>query len=143
MDNNGAIIFPNNYQIDGAMCLERAIMADTADGAMDELIKLLKLDEPLWIKSSSDGRFTLHRENYENIFPLRANIIKACNNSARFEASKHSGIVTMGAVHLVEMFLDSVSTIKYAIGELSIIYWIFTANECFWTSNKKLKLNQN
>lgn len=121
MDNNGAIIFPNNYQIDGAMCLERAIMADTADGAMEELIKLLKLDEPLWFKSSSNGRFTLHRENYENIFPMRANIIKACNNSARFEASKHSGIVTMGAVHLVEMFLDSVSTIKYAIGELSII----------------------
>lgn len=81
-------------------------MLETADSAMDELIRLLRINEPLWIKSPADGRYVLHRDSYEKIFP-RVNHFK--NSSARVESSKDSGMVTLSGMHLVEMILDSVS----------------------------------
>ena len=86
--------------------MEKALMLETADSAMDELIRLLRINEPLWIKSPADGRYVLHRDSYEKIFP-RVNHFK--NSSARVESSKDSGMVTLSGMHLVEMILDSVS----------------------------------
>lgn len=100
--------FPN-HQMNGTIDMERALIVETAASAMDEVTKLLQIDEPLWIKSPSEGRCILHRGSYEKIFPTRASFnIRSFTNSARFESSKHSGIVTMSAMHLVDAFLDSV-----------------------------------
>lgn len=112
MENNHSILFPN-YQVKGILDMEMALMAETATNAMDELIKLLRIDEPLWTKSSTvgHGQFSLHRDSYEKIFPMRDNHLRSPSSAARFESSKHSGMVTMSAAQLVDMLLDSVRII--------------------------------
>lgn len=94
------------YQLKGIPNMEKALMLETAASAMDELVRLLRINEPLWIKTLDDGRYVLHHESYEKIFP-RIGHFK--NSSARVESSKDSDIVTVGGMHLVEMILDSVS----------------------------------
>ncbi|PON97806.1 Octamer-binding transcription factor [Trema orientale] len=111
VENNQSILFPN-YQVKGILDMERELMAETAASAVDELIKLLRLDEPLWIKLSSAAaasncRYTLHRDSYEKMFPMRDNHFRSTSSTARFESSKHSGLVAMSAAFLVDMFLDS------------------------------------
>lgn len=86
--------------------MEKALMAETAASAMDEVIKLLRINEPLWTKSASDGRNIIDRTSYEKIFP-KASQFKSTN--ARTESSKDSAMVTMTGMNLVDMFVDSVS----------------------------------
>lgn len=86
--------------------VEKALMLQAARSAMDELVKLLRIDEPLWIKFAADGQFVLHRDSYEKIYP-KANHFKT--STTRVEASKDSRIVCMNGIQLVDMFLDSVS----------------------------------
>ncbi|KAJ6684120.1 hypothetical protein OIU85_007777 [Salix viminalis] len=83
--------------------MEKVLMAETAAGAMDELITLLGGNEPFWIKSPSDGRFILDQTTYDKIYP-RAAHFTSCN--ARVESSKDSATVTMPGMDLVDMFLD-------------------------------------
>ncbi|KAB1211362.1 Homeobox-leucine zipper protein ROC8 [Morella rubra] len=92
------------FQFKGIPNMEKALMLETAVNALDEVTRLLRLNEPLWIKASGDERYFLHQDSYEKLFP-RANRFK--NSGARTESSKDSGIVTMSGVHLVEMILDS------------------------------------
>jgi homeobox-leucine zipper protein len=110
LDLSSSLTISNNtalpHHLKGISDMEKALMLETADSAMDELIRLLRINEPLWIKSPADGRYVLHRDSYEKIFP-RANHFK--NSSARVESSKDSGMVTLSGMHLVEMILDSVS----------------------------------
>lgn len=84
---------------------DKSNIIETACVAMTELIELFRVNEPLWIKSTSDGRYVLHRDSYDKLFP-RSNHLKT--TSARFESSKDSGEVAMAAIHLVEMLLDVV-----------------------------------
>ncbi|KAJ6369464.1 hypothetical protein OIU76_027817 [Salix suchowensis] len=83
--------------------MEKVLMAETAAGAMEELITLLGGNEPFWIKSPSDGRFILDQTTYDKIYP-RAAHFTSCN--ARVESSKDSATVTMPGMDLVDMFLD-------------------------------------
>ncbi|GLT57689.1 hypothetical protein SLA2020_306430 [Shorea laevis] len=91
-------------QFNGITDMEKALMSETAASAVDELIRLLRINEPLWVKSQTDGRYVIQRDSYEKIFP-KANHFKS--SSARFESSKDSGLVSMSAMQLVDMFLDS------------------------------------
>ncbi|CAL5404416.1 unnamed protein product [Camellia sinensis] len=93
--------------------MEKMAMIETAVSAMGELMRLLRVNEPVWIKSSSpvdhdgDSRrssYLLHRDSYNKLFP-RSNHFKS--STARMESSKDSGVVPMSAVHLLNMFLDS------------------------------------
>lgn len=106
--NNSANI--PTYHFRAIPDLEKALMSEAATGAMAELVRLLQFDDPFWIKSPTDGRYSLHRDTYDNIFP-RANHFKT--SSARFESSKDSAVVLLNAMHLVDMFMDSVSNILY------------------------------
>ncbi|XP_059451983.1 homeobox-leucine zipper protein ROC8-like [Corylus avellana] len=92
------------YRLKGIPEMEKAIMLETAAGAMDELIRLLRINEPVWIKSPADGRYVLHRDSYERMFPT-ANHLR--NATARIESSRDSGMVAMSGMHLVEMIIDS------------------------------------
>lgn len=97
----------SNYHFRVIPDMEKTMMAETAANAMEELVKLLRIDDPLWVfSSSSDGRCTIHRDSYEKIFP-RSNHFKT--SSARIESSKDSGMVIMNAMQLVDMFMDTVS----------------------------------
>ncbi|KAJ8646867.1 hypothetical protein MRB53_008615 [Persea americana] len=95
---------PLPMQTVGIAEMEKPLMVEIAANAMDELIRLLQADEPLWIKSAGDGREILNLENYERIFP-RPNHLKSPD--IRIEATRDSGHVIMNALALVEMFIDS------------------------------------
>ncbi|CAM8981083.1 unnamed protein product [Rhodiola kirilowii] len=81
--------------------MDKALMAEIAANAMNELVKLLQEDEPLWSKSPTDGRDTLSHENYNLLFPN----VKKLN--ARVEASRDSAVVVMNSLVLIDMFMDA------------------------------------
>ncbi|CAJ1962998.1 unnamed protein product [Sphenostylis stenocarpa] len=92
----------NSYASD---CIEKTLMFKVAAAAMDELVRLIRINEPFWVKSSThDGKLNLQLENYAKMFP-RTSHFKGAN--VRVEATKESGIASISSVQLVDMFLDS------------------------------------
>ncbi|KAK6128213.1 hypothetical protein DH2020_038047 [Rehmannia glutinosa] len=71
--------------------------------AMNELIRLLQSNDPLWIKSADGRSETLNLESYQRIF--QSPYMK--NPTTRIEASRDSGVVIMNSLALVDMFMDS------------------------------------
>jgi len=101
---------------------EKARMLKIANNAMDELMKLLSMNEPFWFRSLVDERFILQRDCYQRIFQRSTSLN---GPHARVESSKDSRVVKMSGTDLVEMFLNEVSTsitlfIKHFIGYLHI-----------------------
>ncbi|XVF12042.1 hypothetical protein REPUB_Repub08aG0080700 [Reevesia pubescens] len=86
--------------------MDKSLMTDIAANAMEELLRLLQTDEPLWIKSTNDGRDVLNLESYERIFPRANTHFKSPN--VKIEASRDSGVVIMNGLALVNMFMDSI-----------------------------------
>lgn len=87
--------------------MDKSLMADMAASAMDELIRLLQSNEPIWMKNPSDGREVLNLDSYERNFPRPNSHLKSPN--IRVEASRESGVVIMNGLPLVDMFMDAVS----------------------------------
>ncbi|KAL6524582.1 Homeobox-leucine zipper protein hdg11 [Orobanche hederae] len=85
--------------------IDKSVMADIASNAMDELVRLLQSNEPLWVKSAADGREMLNLESYERMFPRPNSHLK--NPNLRTEASRDSGVVIMNGSALVDMFMDA------------------------------------
>ncbi|XP_008799024.2 homeobox-leucine zipper protein ROC8-like [Phoenix dactylifera] len=85
--------------------IEKTILLDLATRAMEELIRLVKTDEPLWLKVGHDGREVLHLETYERIFPRPGQQCKYPDFHS--EASRDSGVVLMNSTLLVDMFADA------------------------------------
>ncbi|XP_010540046.1 PREDICTED: homeobox-leucine zipper protein HDG11-like isoform X2 [Tarenaya hassleriana] len=85
--------------------MDKPLMTDIAVSAMEELLRLLQTNEPLWTRN--DGcREILNLGSYENMFPRASNHGK--NPNVRTEASRSSGVVFMNALALVDMFMDCV-----------------------------------
>ncbi|KVI04798.1 START domain-containing protein [Cynara cardunculus var. scolymus] len=85
--------------------MDKSVIADIASNAMDELIRLLQTNEPLWTQSRKDGTDVLNLDNYKRVFPRPNDNLK--NPNVRIEASRVSGVVMMNSLQLVDMFLDS------------------------------------
>ncbi|XP_059647178.1 homeobox-leucine zipper protein HDG11 [Cornus florida] len=107
--SGGSATIPNPpFQATNFTEMDKSVMADIAGRSMDELIRLLQTtqtNEPLWMKSTADGREVLNLENYERIFPRANTHLK--NPNVRVEASRDSGVVIMNSLALVDMFMDS------------------------------------
>ncbi|WCJ34745.1 Homeobox-leucine zipper protein HDG11 [Euphorbia peplus] len=88
----------------GISDMDKSLMSDVAANAMNELIRLLQSNEPLWMKSSADGRDVLHLDTYESMFPRATSRLK--NPNVRIEASRDSGVIIMNSLTLVDMFMD-------------------------------------
>lgn len=73
-------------------------MVDIGSNAMEELIRLVQMDEPLWIKSCTGDSISL--DSYRTLFPDRG-----LKNSV--EASRDSGIVFLDPLSLVDLLVDS------------------------------------
>lgn len=82
-------------------------MMDMASAALEEVVKLIQTNEPLWLKSASIGTEVLQSETYERIFQRPSQQFKF--SDTRTEASRDSALVIMDAATLVDMFMDSVS----------------------------------
>ncbi|KAL1224062.1 Homeobox-leucine zipper protein HDG12 [Cardamine amara subsp. amara] len=88
--------------------MDKSLMTNIAVTAMEELLRLLQTNEPLWIKT--DGcRDVLNLESYENVF-ARSCSSGGKNSNLRMEASRSSGVVFTNAVTLVDMLMDSVKS---------------------------------
>lgn len=87
----------------GNLNFDKSLMTEIAASAMYELIKLLRLDNPLWIRSPVDERHVLDHECYAKIIPqsMGPRFLKS-----RVESSKHTGLVNMDARQLVDLYLD-------------------------------------
>lgn len=85
--------------------MEKMMMSQTMVNAVTEIIRLIHIEEPTWIKSSIDDRLVIDQENYEKSF---TNISHLKSPSARIESSKEVVVVPMDARNLVDMFFDTV-----------------------------------
>lgn len=92
--------------------MDKPIMNDIALTAMQELLRLVHTNEPLWSRSDGCGE-VLNLGSYENVFPRSSN--RGKNHNVRIEASRSSGIVFMNAMSLVDMFMDCVSYLRHPI----------------------------
>lgn len=93
-------------QSGGVAELEKSFMVEVATNAMEGFIRMLQMEEPLWMRSVTDGREILNLEAYERMFP-RPSQSKAPD--IRTEASKDSGLVIMNGMALVDILVDAVS----------------------------------
>ncbi|KAF3538374.1 hypothetical protein F2Q69_00018941 [Brassica cretica] len=84
--------------------MEKMMMSQTMVNAVTEIIRLIHIEEPMWIKSSIDDRLVIDQENYEKSF---TNISHLKSPSARIESSKEVVVVPMDARNLVDMFFDT------------------------------------
>ncbi|EPS57394.1 hypothetical protein M569_17424, partial [Genlisea aurea] len=80
--------------------VDKSIMAEYASRALEELIRVMQNNEPLWI--ASENREMLNLETYDRMFP-RPNK----NPNLRSEASRDSGVVLMNGLALVDTFMDA------------------------------------
>ncbi|XP_021892210.1 homeobox-leucine zipper protein ANTHOCYANINLESS 2 isoform X1 [Carica papaya] len=86
------------------MVYERSMFVDLALAAMDELIKMVHTDSPLWIKSLDGRRDLLNHEEYMRTF---SPCIGMKPNGFVSEASRESGLVIINSLALVEMLMDA------------------------------------
>ncbi|GAU51814.1 hypothetical protein TSUD_416010 [Trifolium subterraneum] len=86
---------------------ENKLISQVAILAIEELVRLVRTNEPFWINISNthqDGRYTLDHESYYQVFH-KNNHIRGDNVSE--ESSKYSGIVGIDGMKLVDLFIDS------------------------------------
>ncbi|KAK7364169.1 hypothetical protein VNO80_12619 [Phaseolus coccineus] len=83
--------------------MDKSLMSDIASNGMEEMIRLLQTNEPLWMKGA-DGRDVLDLDTYERMFPKANGHMK--NPNVHVEASRDSGVVIMNGLTLVDMFMD-------------------------------------
>ncbi|KAJ8771472.1 hypothetical protein K2173_026649 [Erythroxylum novogranatense] len=94
---------PMNGPLGNEMPHDRSFFIDLAMLAMDELVKLAQIDNPLWIKSLDGGKETLNFEEYIRAFPP---CIGTKPTNFVTEASRATGIVVINSMALVEILMD-------------------------------------
>ncbi|KAK9059611.1 hypothetical protein SSX86_020315 [Deinandra increscens subsp. villosa] len=86
--------------------MDKSLMAEIANNAMEQLMRLVHNSDPFWIKSPKDGTETLDLDSYKRIFARPNDSLK--NPNVRTEASRATSVVTMNSLKLVDMFVDSI-----------------------------------
>ncbi|KAI4303347.1 hypothetical protein MLD38_038992 [Melastoma candidum] len=87
--------------------LERTMLLELALAAMDELLKLAQMDEPLWIRGGAGGgRELLNEEEYVRAFSPPCIGVRPGGGFAS-EASRESGVAIINSLALVETLMDS------------------------------------
>jgi homeobox-leucine zipper protein len=92
--------------------IDRPLVVELAVAAMEELVKMAQLGEPLWVPAVVDGvaTVTLNEEEYARSFPRGVGPRTA---ELRSEASRETVVVVMNHAVLVEMLMDVVTS-KFA-----------------------------
>ncbi|XP_072961587.1 homeobox-leucine zipper protein ROC5-like isoform X1 [Typha angustifolia] len=83
--------------------LERSMLLELALTAMDELVKMAQMGDPLWIRSLEGGKDALNYEEYLQGFP-RCIGVKPVGFVS--EATKETGVVIINSLALVETLMD-------------------------------------
>ncbi|KAG5580133.1 hypothetical protein H5410_050760 [Solanum commersonii] len=90
---------------------KNSVFCEIVVPAMNEMLGLLNVDDPIWVNSPTDERWFIHRESYDRIFPNPNRPYKS--STARIESTKDRGVVSMTAIELIQIFLDSVTWIEH------------------------------
>lgn len=85
--------------------LERSMLLELALAAMDELVKMAQMEEPLWIPCIEGSKETLNYEEYLRCFN-RCIGVKSVGFVS--EATRETGVVIINSMALVETLMDSV-----------------------------------
>ncbi|XP_047331528.1 homeobox-leucine zipper protein HDG12-like [Impatiens glandulifera] len=104
-------------------------MMQTIGLAREELMNLLNVNEPFWLKDMTDGRYIIHRDTYDAKF-LNTSVRENRQQNGfrtRFESSKDEAILTMSASRVAEMLMDSKMRVDYLFP--TIITEAFTIKE--------------
>ena len=104
------VSFPENNNL-VLMDEEKTVAMELAMSSMDELVKMCRANEPLWIRNNENGKELLNLEEHVRMFHWPLNL-KQRSSEFRTEASRDSAVVIMNSVTLVDAFLDAVSIIS-------------------------------
>ncbi|KAJ8774109.1 hypothetical protein K2173_009540 [Erythroxylum novogranatense] len=85
---------------------EKSIAMELAIPSIDELMKMSRATQPLWIRNSGTSKEVLNHEEYARMFPWPLNH-KPHSSELRTEASRDSAVVIMNSITLVDAFLDA------------------------------------
>ncbi|XP_059441662.1 homeobox-leucine zipper protein HDG5-like [Corylus avellana] len=85
---------------------EKSMAMELAASSVEELVKMCKGSEPLWMSSNENGREVLNFEEHARMFRWPLNL-KQHSNELRTEASRDSAVVIMNSITLVDAFLDA------------------------------------
>ena len=91
----------------GATEAEKPIIIELAVTAMEELIRMAQIGEPLWVPSPDDpAHETLNEDEYFRSFPRGTG---PRPTGLKSEASRNSNVVIMNHMTLVKILMDVVS----------------------------------
>nr|GMD97340.1 homeobox-leucine zipper protein ROC3 [Ipomoea batatas] len=85
---------------------EKPLAMDLAISSMDELVKMCRAGEPLWV-CGNNGREMMNGEEYSRLFPWPLGINKPESSDIRAEATRATAVVIMNSITLVDAFLDA------------------------------------
>lgn len=82
------------------------MIVELAVAAMEELVKMAQMDEPLWIPGLDGTSRMLSEDEYVRIFPRG---IGPKPTGFKCEASRETAVVIMNHINLVEILMDVVN----------------------------------
>ncbi|KAL3519750.1 hypothetical protein ACH5RR_017899 [Cinchona calisaya] len=82
---------------------EKSTAIEISISAMEELIRMVEIESPLWISTMDDRKNFLNEDAYYNMFSKAIELKPAGFN---IEASKETVVVLMNHLNLVEVFMD-------------------------------------
>ncbi|KAE8726842.1 hypothetical protein F3Y22_tig00005974pilonHSYRG00086 [Hibiscus syriacus] len=85
---------------------EKTIAMELAISAVDELVKMCRSNEPLWVRSNENGKELLYPQEHAKVFHWPLNL-KQRSSEFRTEASRDSAVVIMNSITLIDAFLDA------------------------------------
>ncbi|KAL5200882.1 hypothetical protein ABZP36_035236 [Zizania latifolia] len=98
--------------LDGAMhgagpdggSIDRAVLLELALAAMDELVKVAQMDDPLWLPSLDGGFETLNYDEYHRAF---GRVLGQSPAGYVSEATREAGIAIISSIDLVDSLMDA------------------------------------
>ena len=104
--------------------IEKSVLLELALTAMDELVKMTQIGEPLWIPGYDGVKETLNYDEYLQAFPRCIGMRPVQFVS---EATRETGMVIINSLALVETLMDAVSTSKLLLRcyNFKFYFWRF------------------
>lgn len=91
--------------VSGQSDIEKPMIIELAVAAMEELLRMAQIGEPLWTQGIDSSSETLNEEEYVRMFPRGIGLKPLGFKS---EASRETAVVIMNHVNLVEILMDVV-----------------------------------
>ncbi|KAI4331052.1 hypothetical protein MLD38_029279 [Melastoma candidum] len=83
--------------------VDKQMIVELAMAAMDELVRMAQMDEPLWIIGSEGNFSVLKEDEYAKMFPQK---IGQKPSGFKCEATRETAMVIMNHINLVEILMD-------------------------------------